>query len=103
MKVIFHVDELKKWDLTLTNVKNFLTEVSDANIEVLANSEAVKYYISDQADQLEAIGAKFLACRNALNSNQIAEENLASFIEVVPAGVVELAKKQAMGYAYIRP
>lgn len=103
MKVIFHVDEMQKWELTLKNVKNFLAEIPDADIEVLANSEAVKYYTYDDANKLSLIDAKFLACKNALNSNKISTDDIPNFVKIVPAGVVELAKKQEMGYAYIRP
>lgn len=45
-KVIFHIDEINKWKLLLGNVSNLLNGMDKENlhIEVLANSEAVKYY-----------------------------------------------------------
>ncbi len=45
-KVIFHIDEIGKWKLVLGNVSNLLyaIENEDYDVEVLANSEAVKYY-----------------------------------------------------------
>lgn len=103
MKVIFHVDELAKWDLTIKNVNNLLAAKPDATVEVLANAEAVKYFITDEAEELASLGATFLVCGNALKAHEISEEDVPSFLEVVPAGVVELAKKQDLGYAYIRP
>lgn len=33
----------------------------------------------------------------------ITKEQIASFVTIVPAGVLELAEKQAQGYAYIKP
>lgn len=104
MKVIFHVDQIERWELTVKNVNNFLNEVPDATIEVLANAEAVEYYTdADKVSELEKLNAKFLVCGNALKAHDIEQERIADFIEVVPAGVVELARKQDAGYAYIRP
>ncbi|WP_373127863.1 DsrE family protein [Dielma fastidiosa] len=112
MKVIYHVDEMAKWPLTLTNVSNMLAVYKQQGeaykIEVLANSAAVKQYA--QADELEEKmaalakeGILFTACGNALKANQLKAEELYPFVEVVSAGVVELAKRQAEGYAYIKP
>lgn len=49
-KVVFHIDELSKWKLLLTNVSNLLNAVDNKkfHIEVLANAEAVKYYDTTQ-------------------------------------------------------
>lgn len=111
MKVIYHVDEREKWNLTLTNVSNMLTvykqEGVDYQIEVLANSIAVKDYAEDEyKDKMKDLadeGVEFAACANALRSNQIDESSLHSFVHAVPAGVVELAKRQSEGFAYIKP
>ena len=48
-------------------------------------------------------GVKFVACNNALNIFDIKKENVIHFVGIVPAGVVELVKKQREGYAYIKP
>ena len=49
------------------------------------------------------LGVHFIACRNSLVGNKIDEKLLPNFVEVVPSGVTELIKKQAEGYAYIKP
>ena len=112
-KVIFHIDENDKWNLLLKNVSNLLnaTDGEEVYIEVLANSEAVKYYAPSQnfnADietmkNLHKKGVKFVACNNALAAHGIQKENIIEFVDVVPAGVLELVKKQNEGYAYIKP
>lgn len=103
MKVIFHVDELGKWELTLKNVVNFFKAEPDADVQVLANVEAVSYYAEEgNVEELKNSGAKFYACWNALKAHEIEEDSLPEFIEIVAAGVVELVKKQNEGYAYIR-
>lgn len=112
-KVIFHIDELNKWKLLLSNVSNLL-KASDNNkysVEVLANAEAVKYYAATQnleadinlMEQLREKGVKFVACNNALTANNLLQKDLIHFVDIVPAGVAELIIKQSEGYAYIKP
>lgn len=113
IKAIFHIDELSKWKLLLGNVSNLLhaIDIERYNIEVLANSEAVKSYIANENStaeitamkELNSKGVKFVACNNALNSYSIKKENLLDFVDIVPVGVLELINKQEEGYSYIKP
>lgn len=112
-KVIFHIDEIDKWGLLLGNVSNLLNRMDKEKlyIEVLANSEAVKYYDTNQdldaaintMESLYKKGIKFVACNNALRAFDIKKDNVIHFVDIVPAGVVELVKKQSEGYIYIKP
>ena len=112
-KVIFHIDELNKWKLLLKNISNLLdaVDINKITIEVLANSEAVKFYKSNQVleldvnamEKLNSKGVKFVACNNALMANNIKKEDLINFIDVVPVGILELINKQSEGYSYIKP
>ena len=114
-KVVFHVDEVSKWKLTLVNVKNFVEDIADAEyfIEIVANAEAVIIFADNMAENTEELvremkfliskGVTISACRNALRANVIAEESLPSFISIVPAGVTRLAILQRQGYSYIKP
>lgn len=112
-KVIFHIDEINKWKLLLGNVVNLLNGMPDDKVyvEILANSEAVRYYDTNQdlhadistMESLNKKGVRFTACNNALRSYDIKKDGIISFVDVVPAGVVELVKKQSEGYLYIKP
>ncbi|MBF0536856.1 MAG: DsrE family protein [Nitrospirae bacterium] len=115
LKVIFHVNEPDKWEVALGNVTNLLRDVSSDTIEVrvLANGPSIAAF-ADEAKlsvmkQLSEVGVKFLACRNSLNKLGcsgavcITEENLPPYISVVPAGITELIKSQAAGFAYVKP
>ncbi len=104
MQVVFHIDELNKWPLLLSNVKNFLAVEAEAKVEVVAYAEAVTYYVGDEDLPEEMIGkVDFVACGNALRAWEIETELLPEHVRVVPSGVVEIIHKQAEGYYYIRP
>lgn len=111
-KVVFHIDESSRWELLLKNVSNLAQhiEFSASEVEVLANAEAVREYrknsaapLLDRMDTLAAAGVRFAACSHALSGLGISSEELLPFVQVVPAGVLELVERQADGYAYIKP
>jgi uncharacterized protein len=112
-KTVFHINESNKWGTLLANVKNLIKDLGQENIiiEVLANGAAVVDYISNNENNelinkisnVSKLGVNFIACRNSLAGNKMDEKLLPGFITVVPAGVTELIKKQAEGYAYIKP
>ena len=113
-QAVFHVDELEKWALALTNLRNMVDYYRQSGetyrIEAVATSAAVRAYADGQDTRplremaaLSADGVRFVACHNALNAQRLSPQALASFVQVVPAGVVELVDRQADGYAYLRP
>lgn len=112
-KVIFHVDEMDKWKLVLANVRNLLDalEGNELSIEILANSEAVKYLIvSSQTNEsshtlreLAKDKVDFVVCNNSLKTYDIDPSVLFPFSSIVPSGVAELTLKQKVGFAYIKP
>lgn len=114
LKVLFHVNENEKWDMALANAANLLKDIGPegADAVVLANGPSVAAYVDDRKisvmEGLASQGVTFLACRNSLKKMCegglcITEEGLPKFITVIPAGVTELARRQAEGYAYIKP
>lgn len=115
-KVIFHVDESDRWPMVLTNAANMAGYGRGENvpfeIEILANSEAVRQLTAQEAaqaglagrmEELARYGVRFAACRNAMRGLHIDADELLPFIQTVPSGVVELVFRQEEGYAYIRP
>jgi hypothetical protein len=115
LKVIFHINEVERWDIALGNITNLLKDVGEENVDVrvLANGQAVLAFSEESKIQrmkeLSDRGVRFLACRNSLRNLCstsdvcISEEHLPEFIGVVPAGITELIKRQSEGYAYIKP
>lgn len=109
LKVVFHVDEVDRWSMVLTNAKYFKALEPNSSVIILANGSAVLFYIHPHTSLVELThalqkdGIQFEACRNALKGYGIAEAILPQYVMPVDSGVVELAKRQADGYAYIRP
>ncbi|HAK87780.1 MAG: hypothetical protein A2077_07655 [Nitrospirae bacterium GWC2_46_6] len=115
LKVLFHVNENEKWNAALGNITNLFKDVGDegADVVVLANGPSVAAFIdADKVDQMKALAersVKFLACRNSLKKMCaegtvcIDENSLPRFIDIVPAGITEIIKRQHDGYAYVKP
>lgn len=116
MKVIFHVDEAGRWSRALANIGNLINYYEETKeqyeIELLVNGSAVELFVVKQAEEaglLEEMkeaskrGVTMAACGNALRNLKISRGSLVDFVIVVPAGVAELASRQAQGFAYIKP
>lgn len=115
MKALFHVNESTRWKTALGNISNMLQYGAENSvsfeIEFVANGPAVKELqpsvakLAGISAQLEALAANLhiCACNNSLVANGIAPSMLLPFIQVVPAGIVEIAARQMDGYAYIKP
>lgn len=118
LKAVLHIDEPGKWQLTLTNTKNFIEDVGLEHVvlEIVANAAAVQIFNSmdknidqdirdllKQMKQLSKNNVTIIACRNALKANSINEELLPDYVKVVPAGITRIIIKQNEGYSYIKP
>ena len=113
-KVVFHVDwdEEKRLVMALNNMTNLLKEVSveDSEICLVANGASVALFrrnpapaYASQMDDLSGKGVRFLVCGNSLRNFGIPSEDLLDPCEIVKAGIVELVRLQAEGFAYIKP
>ena len=111
-KVVFQVSDPdpKKWNLTLSNIKNVQEELGREHVDV----ELVAYgpglamlkFDSEVGDRVaESIerGVRIVACENTMKSLKLTEADMLPRIQYVKAGVVEIMAKQAQGYQYIRP
>ncbi|MFA5972452.1 MAG: DsrE family protein [Lentimicrobiaceae bacterium] len=112
-KVVFHLDESVKAraDLVLGNITNLIADLGEDNvtIELVANSEGVIAFLKEPSWHLSKIeglmakGVRFVVCANSLRQAGLTSDSLMAQVEVVPAGVSEIVKKQSEGWAYIRP
>jgi intracellular sulfur oxidation DsrE/DsrF family protein len=110
---LFHLDEdtPEKFTETLNNIRNLLTDLGANNVEIelVANGRGVFSLLS--SNQAQAIrvrnlaqeGVTFAVCANSLKYLKIDPTELMPPATIVPAGVGELVRKQAEGWAYIKP
>ncbi|MEO7009241.1 MAG: DsrE family protein [Caldimonas sp.] len=111
-KVVFQVSDgdPSKWNLALNNVRNMQTELPDeeSDIEVVAYGPGIGMLKGDSPVAHRVVetlkhGVKVVACENTMRGQKLVYADMLPDIGYVPAGVVELVRKQQQGYAYIRP
>jgi len=108
-RALFHLDESAKAQLVFRNVRNLLDDLGGSvAIEVVANSEGVKAFLltgqyTDLIRELAEQGVRFTVCANSLRALGFTRDDLPRAIGTVPSGIGEIVRRQAEGYAYIRP
>ncbi len=111
-KVVFQVSDgdPQKWNLALNNAKNLQDDLGsdDVDLEIVAYGPGIGMLKGDSpvAARIAAAvkgGVKIVACENTMRGQKLVVADMLPTIGYVPAGVVELMKKQQQGYAYIRP
>jgi len=111
-KVVFQVSDAEpaKWNLTLNNVKNVQADLGARNveIEIVAYGPGIGILKADSVAGnrvREALGSgvAVVACENTMQNQKLTREDMLPGIGYVPAGVVELIKRQQQGWAYIKP
>lgn len=104
MKVVFHIDELEKWEESTKNVKNLVKIAPEIDTVILVNGIAINGFLEEKhLSFIKMSGVHFHACDNALHANNITKEQLPENVVIVPAGVLDLIELQSVGYAYIKP
>jgi intracellular sulfur oxidation DsrE/DsrF family protein len=99
-----------KWNLALNNAKNLQADLGAGNveIEIVAYGPGIGMLKADSivgnriADALGQ-GVKVNACENTMRGQKLAKADMLDGIGYVPAGVVEIMRKQQQGWAYLRP
>lgn len=111
-KVVFQVSDAdpKKWNLALNNANNVLQALGKGKVDIeivaygpgigmLKLESAVGNGVAEAVDN----GIRIVACENTMRAQKLTQGDMLPTVGFVPAGVVELMKRQQEGYAYIRP
>jgi uncharacterized protein len=110
-RAIFAVSDAdpQKWNLTLGNIGNALDGIGkgNADIELVVYGPGIAMLRKDSAvaDKLAAAiasGVHVVACQNSMRGAHIEPADLAPGVTTVPSGVVELIRREHVGYAYVR-
>jgi len=128
-KVVYHVnyDDPKQQAGALRNIQNHINAVGAENLDLKVvmhgkgltllltpeTAASTKLKMGNATDEIQAKiaglkdqGIGFEVCSNTLKGKKIDyEKDLydVSEADIVPSGVAELARLQAMGYTYIKP
>jgi intracellular sulfur oxidation DsrE/DsrF family protein len=99
-----------KWSLALGNVYNVQNDLGAETVE----AEIVVYGagidmlkkgspVADRVASALKNGVRIVACENTMTAQHLSKTDMLPGIGYVPAGVVEIMKKQQQGWAYVRP
>ena len=99
-----------KWNLALNNAKNLQQAygADKIDIEIVTYGPGVNMLKLDSVaanriDEAKQAGVAIVACQNTMRNMKLTEADMLPNTSYVPAGIVEIIKKQREGYAYIRP
>lgn len=111
-KVVFQVSDADpgKWNLALNNAKNVQQDLGAGNVdvEIVAYGPGIGMIklespVGNRIREAMTSGVKVVACENTMTNMKLTKSDMLPSLGYVPAGVVELMKRQREGYAYIRP
>jgi uncharacterized protein len=111
-KLVFQVSDgdPKKWNLALNNIHNVQEALGrdKVDIELVAYGPGIgmlrmESEVGNRVNDAVADGVKVVACETTMHALKLTKADMLDSTGYVPAGVVELMKRQQQGYAYIRP
>ena len=111
-KVVIQVsdNDPAKWNLALNNAKNLQEDLgkSRVQIEIVAYGPGINMlkFDSEVGNRLKDAansGVQIAACANTMKAQKLSPDDMHPSARIVPAGVVEIVRREREGYAYIRP
>jgi intracellular sulfur oxidation DsrE/DsrF family protein len=98
------------WNEVFGNFHNIQRALGPGNvaIELVVYADAISMLrddslVANKVDQALEEGVKIVACENTMKAQNISRDDMLPSIGYVEAGIVELIKLQAAGWAYVRP
>jgi uncharacterized protein len=99
-----------RWNLALNNAKNLQSDLGAANvdIEIVAYGPGLSMVkvgspVAPRIDEVVLSGMKVAACENTMANQNVKRGEILPGVIFVPAGVVEIVRKQQEGWSYLRP
>lgn len=111
----YHVNDSAVATAAMRNAKNQLEALPNSHIVVVTHSKGVDFLLKGAEDakgnayepmvqELKAKGVEFRVCNNTLKSRDIDPSTVLPEAQIVPSGVAEIAKLQAIEhYTYVKP
>lgn len=112
-RVIFQTNRAGKahYEQVLSNIENVLNELGEQHLAValVAHGDGLDLFLKqtklprERLEKLAARGVELLACGVTMKRLNILPEELHSVVRVTSSANVELIRRQAEGWAYIKP
>jgi hypothetical protein len=89
-------------------INNVLSVAPDTKIEVVFHGNAIFVLTKDSSLHISKIqkeqarGVTFAICNNSMKRLKLEESRLLPGLTIVPVAMLELAKKQAAGWSYLK-
>jgi len=89
-------------------LNNVLNAAPKSQIEVVCHNQGIAFLVSAKTlqakkiQELKAKGVVFVACENTMRDRKIKREDLVPEAATVPAGIIEIVKKQRKNWAYLK-
>ncbi|MDA8095611.1 MAG: DsrE family protein [Betaproteobacteria bacterium] len=110
-RVVFQVSDAspQKWNLTLNNAKNLRQALGrSVAIEIVNYGPGIgmlksNSVVGERVANAVRHGVKVVACENTMKAQHLTKADMLPTIGYVPGGVVEIMKREAEGWSYIKP
>lgn len=100
----------KTWNQALNVIKNIQQAYGkgkvDVELVVFGNGIGMLKMDSEVGNRIDETlksGAHVYACQNTMRGRKLVKEDMLASIGYVPAGIIEIIKKQKQGWAVVRP
>lgn len=108
--VVTVTDGPESWPFLLNSLGNLLAAYPEGSLTVELVAYGPKGISllrkgssgADRLTELNGRGLRCLACGNTLKNQQISQEDLLAFVEVVPAGIAHLIEREEEGWSYVK-
>lgn len=101
--------EADRQEAGLKNVAIILEEAPDTRVVVVCHGPGIGLVVESvtglagRVEPLVGRGVRVVACENTMRDRSIGMEELLPGVGTVPAGAVEIIRRQRDGYAYFKP
>lgn len=97
-----------KWNLALNVVKNLQAAMKGTEVELVVFGPGINMLkfdseVGNRLEQSKKDGLAIKACQNTMKAQKLSEKDMHPAAGYVPAGVVEIVRKQKAGWGYVRP
>jgi len=103
-------NDVSRWNLALNNARNLQTDlgIDNVEIEIVAYGPGLSMLkaespVAPRIDESVLSGMKVSACENTMANQKVTRDQILPGVSFVPAGVVEIMRRQQEGWAYLRP